>query len=274
MTRERPLRMIETVALVALMAVGCSQKLENYGCPTVDATGDPNQILSGSGWTLDDACAASYDRVQSGDWCSQLVYDSNGVRMAILGHGTLVPMKGDDEMGKPRSGITFAHDPNTMLPVYTSTLTFEGPGVTSFPAACLRAYGAEPTCDDLISGLDMYLSDNFAAQQSYRLGAMLPYYPIDVIPQPYYYNFDCLPQGSDGGTSGDGCRCTYTVRLVVPDKGTWVVSGSMLSLFSVSDALPYDNDFAATGAQLQMVGHAGLDLMGQQGLRTLVFAKH
>jgi hypothetical protein len=273
MTRERPLRMIDTVALVALIAVGCTEKIANYGCPTVDATGDPAQILSGSSWTLDNACAASYDRVQSGDWCSQLVYDANGVRMAILGHGTLVPLKGDDQNGMPNTGITFAQDPNTTLPIYNSTLTFEGPGATTFPGACLRAYGAEPTCDDLIAGLNTYLGDNFGAQQSYRLGVVLPYYPNDVIPQPYYYNFDCLPLGSDGG-SGDGCRCTYTVRLVVPDKGTWVVNGGMLSLFSVSDALPYDNDFATAGTQLQMVGHAGLDLMGQPGLRTLVFAKH
>ncbi|HTM44153.1 MAG TPA: hypothetical protein VL137_04315, partial [Polyangiaceae bacterium] len=65
--------------------VGCSSAEENFGCPTVDPQGGNP---AGS-YGLSSSCAATYDRVQSGDWCSQLVLDANGIRMAVLGHGAL-----------------------------------------------------------------------------------------------------------------------------------------------------------------------------------------
>jgi hypothetical protein len=281
MTRDRPNRrigfvgLVETTAVMALLVVsGCAAKVENYNCPTVDATGDPGNILGGSTWALDDnTCMATYDRVQSGDWCSQLVYDASGVRFVMLGHGMVAPQKDmRDSTGEltSTSEIKFAADST-----YTSTLTFQGPGETYFPSSCLRAYGSAPSCDDLVAGLGANLADNGAAIQSYRLTplGLLPSFPPEVTPQPSYFLFDCQGEGGVKPTS-NGCHCTYTVRLVVPDKGTWAVHDqNRLTLFSITEAIPFENDFSAVGSALAMTGHGGLDLMGQPGLRTLVFKK-
>jgi hypothetical protein len=241
-------------AAMVLGASGCAAKSENYGCPTVDATGG---AVIGD-WNVTSACTAEYDRVTSGDWCSQLVFDANGVRQAYLGHPTL----------KFKSGkLSFIGNGS-----YTSELSFEtlpGEARTTFPYSCLTAYGKEPSCGELTGALEGYLSDQGAAQQSYRLTPLqlIPFYPVGLVPQPSYSSIDCQDDGHNG------CACSYTVGLVVPDRGQFASVGTTLTLYSETSALPYANDYSSDGASLAMTGRDGFDVMGQLGLRTLVFSK-
>jgi hypothetical protein len=92
-------------------------------------------------------------------------------------------------------------------------------------------------------------------------------YPPGTKPIVKYSDFNCQ------GDASVSCSCTYNIGLTVPDKGAWVTSGSVLTLFSETEALPYVSDYTAAGNQLQLVGHEGTDVLGQRGLRTLVFNK-
>jgi hypothetical protein len=206
--------------------------------------------------------------VASGDWCSQLVFDTSGIRNLQLGHPEL-PFTGGtlsftDDSGQGQHGT------------YTSLLHFQGSDTMWFPQACMDAYGHVPplTCDDMTSGLGEYLADDTQAIQAFRsLNVMqtmtqLPTYPIGLAPRAIYTTMDCSadPRG--------GCSCPYLVGLDVPDKGQWGVDGAgKLTLFSGTSAPAYPNDYGADGKTLGISGHEGFDLFGQPGLRMIQFAK-
>jgi hypothetical protein len=161
---------------------------------------------------------------------------------------------------------------------YSSQLRFEtmpGEAHTTFPYSCLTAYGKEPTCSDLTTAIGKYfigddgMVDTGANLQSYRLAPLqsLPYYPVGLVPQPTYSNFNCQDDGKNG------CDCAYTIALDVPDHGQFAPVDTTVTLYSDTAALPYANDYTSDGATLTMTGHDGFDVMGQLGLRTLIFGK-
>ncbi|HXK17739.1 MAG TPA: hypothetical protein VNG33_08050 [Polyangiaceae bacterium] len=242
--------------ILSLWSLGCSgtSSTNNYGCGVVSACGGD---VDGS-WTVNGACTNPYDPVTSGDWCSQLTIDGNGLRLAMLGH---------DVLAFKSASATFNAADNS----YETQVAFAGASHKEFPTACLTGFGQEPTCTDLADKLTMYLSDTSAATQAFFLTPLqlLPQYPPGLAPKPSYSNFKCVDSANR-----DRCECTYAVGLSVLDKGVFSTSSGQLSLFSSTEALPYVADYCVSGAQMQMTGHAGTDLLGQTGLRALTFKKN
>jgi hypothetical protein len=270
MVRGTERSLLGLVAL-ATAALGCSGTTQDY-CPTVDATGG-NVVGSWSTNSTTPFCVAPYARVASGDWCSQLVFDTSGIRNLQLGHPDL-PFKS--------GSITFNDENGTLADTqsksgsYTSKLHFEGTDTMWFPRACMDAYGHVPalTCDDMTGALGQYLADDTAAIQAFRsLNVMqtmtqLPTYPVGLAPRAIYTTMDCKddPRG--------GCSCPYIVGLDVPDAGKWGVDGAgTLTLFSDTAAPAYPNVYGASAGSLAISGQDGFDLLGQPGLRMIQFAK-
>jgi hypothetical protein len=260
--------------LVALSTAACAPKEDHYGCNPIDATGG---AVIGS-WDVDSSCPARYDRVVSNDWCSQLVWDANGVRQAYLGHPWMSVSAPTEN--NPPSSLKISMDPTIEDPTklqnrYTSELKF-GPETTevSFPRACIEAYGqSADDCDVFAGALTLYLGDAGAAWQSFNITSLAnqPTYPQGLVPQPSFSNIFCEPVTSSAG----GCSCKYDVTLDVPDRGTWTnAQYGILTLYSDTAAIPYDLDYASDGTSLGMSGHAGLDVMGQRGLRKVYWKKH
>jgi hypothetical protein len=282
MTGRGMLRLSLLVA-VASLSVGCEPKDDTFGCKPVDATGGPlveadptNPKVMSKTWLADKFCVAKYDRVTSNDWCSQIVWDMNGVRQAYLGHPelfvTAVGVDGKPTQLKLTQGPGL-EDPTKTVYSYEADLKLSmTQATTTFPSACLTAYGQ--TADDCAvfgSALDMYLSDPSSAWQSFNLVPLQyqPFYPQGLLPQPSYLNMSCGPAADH-----NGCTCTYDVTLDIHDTGAWTnAKGSILSLYSDSAAPPFDQDYASDGSVLKMSGHDGLDVFGQRGLRTLLWRK-
>ena len=268
-------RMRGALALVALLStVACAPKEDDYGCNRIDATGGD---VIGS-WQIDRSCPARYDRVVSNDWCSQLVWDSNGVRQAYLGHPWMSVSAPTDT--NPPSSLKIDMEPTiedkTKLENrYTSELKF-GPETTdvSFPRACIEAYGqSADDCDVFAGALTLYLGDSSAAWQSFNITSLgnQPTYPQGLLPQPSFSNIFCEKVTSSAG----GCDCKFDVTLDVPDRGAWTknADGTILTLYSDTAAIPYDLDYASNGTSMGMSGHDGLDVMGQRGLRKVFWKK-
>jgi hypothetical protein len=254
-----------------LSTVACAPKEDDFGCNRIDATG--GDVLGS--WQIDRSCPARYDRVVSNDWCSQLVWDSNGVRQAYLGHPW---MSVSSDVNSPSSlKISMeptVEDPTKLQNRYTSELKF-GPETTdvSFPRACIEAYGqSADDCDVFAGALTLYLGDPGAAWQSFNITSLgnQPTYPPGLVPQPSFSNIFCEKVTSSAG----GCDCKFDVTLDVPDRGTWTnAEGTILTLYSDTAAIPYDLDYASNGTNMGMSGHNGLDVMGQRGLRKVFWKK-
>jgi hypothetical protein len=268
--------------VVTLATVACNPKEDSFGCKPVDASG--GDVVGA--WSINPAlptsCAARYERLVSNDWCSQLVWDANGVRQAYLGHPFLgidaTGIRVSDGMTTPTS-LTFTQapaleDPTKIENKYEAELHF-GPATasTTFPKSCLTAYGhAADDCNVFAGDLTTYLGDPSAAWQSFNNTALAfqPFYPNGLLPQPTFSNIMCNAETSSAG----GCTCTYEITLDVPDHGTWTNERqTVLTLYSDTAAPPYDLDYSSDGSTLNMSGHEGLDVMGQRGLRKLIWRK-
>jgi len=257
--------LIRLLAL-AVAGLGCGAKTTQDYCPTVDATGG-SVIGSWETNASTQYCVAPYSRLASGDWCSQLVFDQSSIRNLMLGHPDMAFKSGSISFTDGNGAFTEATSGN-----YTSMLTFEGSESMWFPRACLDAYGHVPalTCDDMTAALGGYLADDSAANQSFRNLPLsqFPNYPPGLAPQAVYVTMDCKDDARGG------CSCPYTVQLNVPDKGQWGVDGAgTLTLFSSTSAPAYPNIYGAGNGQLAISGQTGFDLLGQQGLRMIAFAK-
>lgn len=259
--------------LVALSTVACAPKEDHFGCIPIDATG--GSVIAA--WDVDSSCPARYDRVVSNDWCSQLVWDANGVRQVYLGHPWMSVSAPTAD--NPPSSLVLTQGPSLVDPTkienrYTSELKFgpETPAVT-FPKACIEAYGqSADDCDVFAGALTQFLGDPGSAWQAFNNTALAfqPLYPQGLVPQPSFSNLLCDHEASGAG----GCSCTYEVTLDVPDRGAWTnEQGTILTLFSDSAAIPYDLDYSSDGTILGMSGHDGLDVMGQRGLRKVYWRK-
>jgi hypothetical protein len=269
------------VLAALLCSIGCEPKDDTYGCKPVDGKGGD---VTGV-WDVASFCPVEYERVTSNDWCSQVVWDANGVRQAYLGH----PWLSVAQVGPygEATELTVDADPDaTATPAtkgtYRSLLNFgPSPATTYFPHACLIAYGASGVCSDFEKAINKYFGyddadptlqpDPGAAWQSFNLLSLAfqPFYPQGLLPTPIYTKMTCKD-----AARGNGCDCSYNVWLVVHDTGAWTSEkGTILSFYSDTAALPYDHDFTATDSSLQMSGHDGLDVFGQRGLRTLYWKK-
>jgi len=238
-----------------------------YGPVRPSQPTDIGEFLSGAAPTLAPPQPNPVLPVQttSGDWCSSLVYPSDGtITNAALWHDP--PILVDGAVG------FMAADHS-----YTATYTFStpvGPGdplapgalnSTHFAPACLVANGGKsmtdpalpPTCAELATALTKY----YAAQ-----------------PVPAFNDIQCAV------TTDGGCDCSYIFRLVVADTGSWSVSGS--TLLETSSLITFNGQEAKTqapartleasfcaqpGAMLQLTGKDGSSLNGLLGLRSLSF---
>jgi hypothetical protein len=252
------------VAIAVSAALGCASAVTQDYCPTASATGGD---VTGT-WQVNaqtgSSCTAPYDRVTSGDWCSQLYYNTGGtISTVMLGHPFLAFSTGT---------ATFMGSPGATSGLYTSDLKFVGHDTVVFPRSCLNAYGANPSCDDLTSALGQWGIQTAAENSSFRLVPLTAPqvdYPPGTQPQATYnFGNGCVDDRATGG-----CSCPYEVDLDAPDLGQWAVAGSTLTLYSGSSAPPYITDFSAGGGQLEMSGQGGVDLLGQTGLRLLTFTK-
>jgi hypothetical protein len=277
MTRGTARSLRGLVAALAVGALSCAGTTTQDYCPTVTASGGS---VVGT-WTTNNTtafCAAPYDRVSNGDWCSQLVWDPSGIRLLMLGHPVLSFKTGTIMFTDANGQLTDAQAGN-----YTSMLHFETdqPETVWFPQACLEAYGRplaatqQQLCDQLTGDFGQYLSDGSAANQSFRNLSLMqfPNYPLGTAPQAVYSTMDCNADMDRGG-----CACKYLVGLDVPDKGQWGTQDGTLTLFSAASAPAYGSDYGvgkdANGQfVLAVSGQAGVDLLGQTGLRMLSFAK-
>jgi hypothetical protein len=268
-------RLVGPLGLVMVLSTAaCAPKEDHYGCNPIDATGG---AVIGA-WDIDSSCPARYDRVVSNDWCSQLVWNANGVVQAYLGHPWMSVSAPTPD--NPPSSLVLTQAPSIVDPTiienrYTSELKFGPENVAvTFPKACLEAYGQPADdCDVFAGALSLYLGDPSAAWQSFNITsiAFQPTYPQGLVPQPTFSNIFCDHEASGAG----GCTCTYSVSLDVPDRGTWTnAQGTVLTLYSDTNAIPYDLDYSSDGNVLGMSGHAGLDVMGQRGLRKVNWRKH
>jgi hypothetical protein len=266
--------------LVALSPTACAPKNDPLGCPSVDPTGGD---VTGA-WTPATYCSAKYDPVTSNDWCSQLIYDANGVRLVMLGHPflPLEPKTPEADLQtdpKLRADMTthLSFTPAKMPPndsnTYESVLIFGPvPTRTNFSKACLTAYGQtipDGDCSVFQDALQSFLGDDGSAWQSFNLTPLM-FQPnfFGHLPRPQYSNFTC-----DDDHAG-GCTCSYDVSQQVKDVGTWSTDRmGILTLYSATEALPYDHDYAASATTLSISGLDGLDVMGQHGLRTVNWKK-
>jgi hypothetical protein len=174
--------------------------------------------------------------VTAGDWCSGLVYlPPSASGSGMIGNIQFYAPPLDFERGT----VSF----NAESHLYEIVNTQKYDYATHFTPACLQAYGASPTCQEL--------SDALNAQ-----------------PLPNYQDLSCA-NASDGG-----CDCAYTLSGTGGDNGTWEVVGSTLYEFpSLSGLPPQAVDFCAQGDSMTLSGKNGSHLNGTAGMRSMFLTK-
>jgi hypothetical protein len=221
--------------------------------------------------------ASVLTQTSSGDWCSQLVYASDGtITNANLWH----------EAPSLRSGTValLAQDPTMpgVPPAYTATYNFatsmgssdpqtpdQPRDVTHFAANCLVANAARsaadpskpPTCNELEGSLTKYFN------------AQTP---------PAFNDVNCA------ATADGGCDCNYFYTLAVVDTGSWSKSPTdPTMLLETSTLITFNNQelkaqdisqtldvtYCAQNNQLELSGADGRGLSNLSGLRTLTLSR-
>jgi hypothetical protein len=117
-----------------------------------------------------------------------------------------------------------------------------------FAPACLTAFGATPTCSELASQTQAYLTTH--SQEAFQ-------------------DFSCADSASGG------CDCSYAYAGEAADQGSWRVSGNVLYFLSESNNTQQvvATDFCAQGDSLVISGHNGISLFNDRGLRTLTLTR-
>jgi hypothetical protein len=179
----------------------------------------------------------------AGDWCSGLVYLSPQVVAAQQDAGTSTgPVQQINFWSAPlnfqQATVAFNDDKS-----YSLTITVSSPETTHFAPACLRAYGANPTCDELTAGLL-------------------------TAPNPNYGDLTCST-ASDGG-----CDCSYVLEGTQGNTGTWsIVDNIMYAYNPLSQDPPQAMNFCVSGAPgletMTLSGHNGAHLPGAVGVRSM-----
>jgi hypothetical protein len=256
----------KTAVFTALFcAVGCSGKGVAGNCPDLPACGgDPSGV-----WEVQSECqfdvpkppltaspiASAYSTPQtpalsapsdattnSGDWCSGLVYlpPSASSSMA-LGGIAFYPPPLDFKDGN----VTFTASDDPAKQLYQFTIAISStPQLTHFSPACLQAYGANPSCDDLTAGL---LAEGNSVN---------------------YQNPVCAL------AADQGCDCRYTIADTSGDSGNWRIEGNAIYLFnSPSGNPPQVMDYCVQGDTMTLSGKDGSHLIGSAGVRSMVLTK-
>jgi hypothetical protein len=268
-------------------AAACSGPGAQLGCPAIDACGGSPQDLIGN-WQLqspDSYCVyippltytvptnnppltfvpaqAALAQTPSkatppksaGDWCYSLEYlppapadagfTMGGVVTVTLPipPGGIAPAAALGDAGPP---VLFSLQPNNTYAVYANTLAY-AQGI-HFAPPCLTAFGATPTCSDLTSQTQAYLTAH--SQVAFR-------------------DFSCV-DSADGG-----CDCSYEYAGEAADQGSWRVSGTVLYFLSESNATQQvvATDFCSQRNSLVISGHNGISLFNDHGLRTLMLMR-
>jgi hypothetical protein len=116
--------------------------------------------------------------------------------------------------------------------------------LTHFSPACLQAYGANPTCDDLTAGL---LAQGTAVN---------------------YQHPQCTT------ASDQGCDCTYTLADTSGDSGNWRIIGNTIYTFNHPSRNPPEAmDYCVNGNTMTLSGKDGSHLIGSAGVRSMVLTK-
>ncbi len=265
-------------------AAACSGPGAQLGCPPIDACGGQPQGI----WALqspDSYCVyvpplaysvptnnppltfvpsqASLAQTPSkatppksaGDWCYSLEYlpsagpaDAGFTPGGVLTVALPIPPAGIEpaaDLGDAGPPVLFSLQPDNTYMV--SADTFANVQI-HFAPPCLTAFGANPSCGDLTTQTQAYLTAHS---------------------QTVFRDFSCV-----GSTAG-GCDCSYTYVGQVVDQGSWRVAGSVLYFLSESNGTQQvvATDFCAQGNSLVISGHNGISLFTDRGLRTLTLAR-
>jgi hypothetical protein len=263
-------------------AAACSGPGAQLGCPPIDACGGQPQGT----WTLqspESYCVyvptltyavptsnppltfvpaqASLAQMPSkatppksaGDWCYSLEYlpsapaDSGFTPGGVVTVTLPIPSGGIEpaaDLGDAGPPLLFALQPDNTYAVYAKTLAS---AKINFAPPCLTAFGANPTCRDLQTQTQAYLT---------------------AVAQAAFRDFSCV------ASPAGGCDCSYTYAGEAADQGSWRVSGSVLYFLSASATQQVvATDFCAQGNSLVLSGHNGISLFNDRGLRTLTLTR-
>jgi hypothetical protein len=183
-----------------------------------------------------------------GDDCFSLVYEPN-VLPNSSGPIQLVAL--------PHQQGTVRNGPVNLLPDHEYNVAVQTVSYTTvhFSRACLTAYGANPSCDDLAKALP-----EFATEPNYQFsetGAATTDPFVCIVGSP------------------DGCDCTYPYESTAADVGTWRVTGNILYFLSEQNVTEpitettYCSDPVAK--TLTITGRDGQSLFSVKGLRSFTF---
>jgi len=251
--------------VLAVSSLACSGKGVAGNCPDLPACGgDP----SGT-WQIQSECqfdvpqqpsslspiASAYTTPQtpalapppasatnSGEWCSGLVYlppsasSSNALGGIAFYTAPLDFSQGD---------VTFtpADDPAKQIFQFTIGVKSQLQS-THFTPACLQAYGANPSCDDLTAAL---LAQGTSVN---------------------YQNPSCTT------APDNGCDCTYYLADTNGDSGQWRIIGNTIYTFNSPSGHPAQAmDYCVSGNTMTLSGKDGSHLLGSPGIRSMKLIK-
>ncbi len=243
--------------LLAIAAAGCGGKGVGGHCSDLAACGgNPVGV-----WQIDSVCEfneprqplltvpvpSAYSSPQtpalagaapspttSGDWCSGLIY----LPPAAATSGTVGNVQ---FFAKPlafvKGNVAFLADSS-----YTINVFGASPEVTHFSRSCLNAYGANPSCLDLQTGLN-------------------------AQPLVNYVELTCAAGAENG------CDCTYKLAETSGDIGVWAATGGTLVEYPNSGAKPQAVDFCVQDNNMTLSGRGGAHLSASSGRRTMSLTK-
>ncbi len=193
----------------------------------------------------------------SGDWCYALVYEPTPPAGAA---GAGLTMGGISNINLPKTpgglGVAAVDAANGAVPAsfvldttheYNIGVKTLGQDQVHFAPDCLTAYGANPTCADLATGIVAY-----------------------YVAMPNFRNVVCLA-ASDGG-----CDCSYAYAGAAADTGSWRSVGNILYFFSDQNPTQpvVETDYCVTdnGKTLTLGGRNGQSMFADNGLRSVTLS--
>jgi hypothetical protein len=194
----------------------------------------------------------------SSDWCSSLVFGSQGITSFAFPHDTLAITGG--QLAYTSDGS----DAQRLQGMYTAAINTAGRGEITLSPECLKRAGVPKSCDEVSAQLTA-----FAATKLGDPGVPCTDSPSEPLFCQFFYsyqNITCAGAGDNGG-----CRCTYDVAFAGAASGRWRRVGSVLTHSDRSRMLPYEADYCVdeTRGSLAMWGHDRTALFNMSGLRTL-----
>lgn len=188
------------------------------------------------------ATPAPSTALSSGEWCSGLVYlPATSADANQLAGVAFYPAPLEFHSGF----VTFTPSDDPAQQLFQFTIAVKSkPQLTHFAPACLQAYGANPSCDDITAGL------------------------IAQGTSVNYQNASCAT-ASDGG-----CDCSYNLADTNGDSGQWRLIGNTIYAFNSPSGHPAQAmDYCVNGNTMTLSGKDGSHLLGSAGIRTMTLTK-